>query len=523
MVRRLTDSDITYLQDTYWNAGRVEPPDPSNSAFYFSMPFQGAGVVVTPDTALELSTVWRCGEVIAGAISASDWNVRQYQSEKNWKINSFDRVHYLLNTRPNPEMTARSFKSCLSIAKTFWGNAYAEIVKDMAGRPAELWPIAPDRVEVKRDSEGLLYRVKNDDGTEVSLRPDSILHFRGVGISGLVGDNILTRACHTLALSLAAEQFAEAYFQNGAVPGIILEYPNADQMDDVTYSRFKESWERRHRGPSRAFRFGVVDGGVKIHQLTIDAAKAQMTESRSHQIKEICRWFGVPPHMVGHLEDATLNNIEHLGIEFSRSTLRPLAREYQEECDYKLFSQRGPTRKVIIDLEWASQGDFKSRMEGYQIGRGMGVYSANDIRDKEGEDSIGDDGDIRIVNGAAIRLEDVGKNMVDQSTPTTTDVPNSDPAQAAVRGWMCEILVRAKRRYDNRLAASAKNAERHKTQCEVDAMTYLFSEVSGALEMFNRVFGAVAEVRARAVLRTIFDDVPAESVFLNLVLLTTKE
>ena len=53
---------------------------------------------------------------------------------------------------------------------------------------------------------------------------------------------------------------------------------------------------------------------MKFTPIGNEPEKAQLVESRKFQVEEICRWFGVPPHKVQHLERSTFNNIEHLGI-----------------------------------------------------------------------------------------------------------------------------------------------------------------------------------------------------------------
>jgi hypothetical protein len=84
-------------------------------------------------------------------------------------------------------------------------------------------------------------------------------------------------------------------------------------------------------------------------------------------------------------------------MEFTRDAVTPWAQRLKQEGDFKLFPTRGPNRQTDIDTARLSQGDFKTRMEAYQVGRRMGVYSANDILKKEGENAIGPEGDVRIV------------------------------------------------------------------------------------------------------------------------------
>jgi phage portal protein BeeE len=100
---------------------------------------------------------------------------------------------------------------------------------------------------------------------------------------------------------------------------------------------------------------------------------------------------------VQHLDRATFANIEHLAIEFVRDAVTPWARRLEQEADYKLLSARGPRRRTLLDLAPLTQGDFKSRADGYAVMRNIGAYSINDILHAEGRNGIGPEGDVRIV------------------------------------------------------------------------------------------------------------------------------
>lgn len=442
---KLTDDDIAALAPVWEPQDAVIPEDPrKRQAFFWNGPVL-AGVRVTPETAMQVGVVWACIDVVAKAISSSDWLVFERISQKKRKELSDDPLFYLLNTRPNPEMTAQSFRRALMIAALSWGNGYAEIVRDMAGRVSQLWPIAPDRVEPRRVGGQLVYIVKNDDGSEVELVQRDMYHVRGPGITGLVGDNMLTRAAGSIALAMATQKFAESYFGNGTQLGTIIEYPG--ELDDPTFERLSRAFDGKHRGPARAFRTAWIEQGMKATQVESNAEKAQLVAARQQDVEDICRWFGVPPHKVQHLLRSTNNNIEHQGLEFVRDALRPWSRELQQEADFKLFSLRGPTRFTYIDLDWASEGDFKSRMEGLQIARNIGGINGNEVRAEIGYDDMGPDGEKFIVQGAMVELKDVGKAFdKPAAAPAANDEPPApDPAADAMAAWLASIYDRAER------------------------------------------------------------------------------
>lgn len=471
---------------------RVRLADPQGRRF----PYMGrgaAGVPVTHESAETVAAVWACMDVIASALSSSDWNVYGgVRGGDKKEMLPDDGLQYILNTRFNPEMTAQAGKRALALGAVGYGTGYAEIERDMAGRIIRLWPIAPNRVEPRRDFETgrLFYRVTQEmGGGWVDLEPDALFIIRGAGLLGFAGDDTIGRAVHSIAIGLALDQYTGGFFGNGAQLGTVFTYKG--KLDDPSYQRAKEQIEQRHSGVRNAFRTGFFDGDKdwNIHQMGIDAEKAQMVEAKHLSVEEICRWFRVPPHKVAHLLRATNNNIEHQGLEFSRDTLRPWVKEIEQEADYKLIPYRGPRKFVEIDVDWAEQGDYKSRAEAFSTLIGCGVFSPNVVLQKLGENTIGAAGDIRFVNGAAIPLDRIGEAYQPAQAPALP-APAGDGEKDTAQAWLGSVYSRIQRRYDNR-AADLEKAGRTDWMKEARAATYPYADEQ--VEEMAAVLGARAE------------------------------
>jgi HK97 family phage portal protein len=482
------------------NAMRREQP---TNRLVWMAPDQPAGIFITPENALDISVAWACIMAIATALGASRWKVYEIDGETRTELPD-DRLVYPLNTRPNPEMTAIAMREALVILALTWGNSYAEISRNARGDVAALWPLFSDRMIPRRYTTApydLYYEYTNQDGSKTILEPAQVYHLHGPGIAGLVGDNTVARMAKSLSLAAAQERFASTYFGNNTVIGGILSTPKG--LKKETKDNLREQWVDKYGGPFKANKPIILEDGMTWTPFANDAETAQLVQSRTFQIEEICRWFGVPPHKVQHLARATFNNIEHLGLEFVRDALTPWARRHEQEADYKLIAQRAPYRVTSIDTSWLSQGDFKTRMEGYQIARNMGVYTANEIRRKEGENTFGPDGDIRIVPANMTRLELVGQTMQPTGAPPGQDDPPEDQAgenpgdNAIAREAVTILFASAFDRYAKRLRAREEDLRRaKKPDDEVDAhlaqereklRPWLFDECGSALRLLSRM------------------------------------
>lgn len=410
--------------------GDTRPEDPRRTLHYLPLPVHAAGISLTMDEATQLSVTWACMDAITKGISSSRWNV--YSEEAgNHELLPDDPNYWLLNVRPNPDMTAQAWKESMLYQAVSWGNSYSEIVRNRAGKPVQLWPLLSDRMVTTREvpedgSTGELeyWYFQPYMGGWVKLRPSQVLHFRGPSINGLMGENMVARSAKSIAVAVAQERFVSAFFANGATLGTILKYPKTLSPD--AHKRLKEDWEEKHQGPDKAHKPFILEGGMDIQVLGLDGEKLQLIDSRKFSVEEICRFFGVPLHKVQSIDRATFNNIEHLGLEFVRDSLKPWAKRFEQEVDFKLFPQKSPWRQTHFDMEWLTQGDAKSRWEAYQIGRRIGVLNANDILRKEGQNTIGPEGDIRLVEANMTTLEGI-KALVDKTKAEAKNAKNPPP------------------------------------------------------------------------------------------------
>jgi len=378
---------------------------------------------------LSLSAVWACIDQISRAIGQCPWNIYAPLGNGRRELLTEDALMWVLNTRPNPDQTAISFREAMLFTALPYGNAYAEIVPNAGGRIAELWPLPYERVRPRRDRATweLYYEYIAPTGELVRLPAQRVFHLRGPGLDGLMGDSIVARAAKSLALAAAQERHSASYFGQGANPGGVLEFPG--KLADDAYERLKRDWAEKRQGPDNAHRPMILESGMKWTASSQDPQKSQLVESRQFSVEEIARWFGVPLHKIQHLLHATFSNIEHQSIEFVRDAVNPWCKRIEQEADYKLFRQdRGPWRYTCFDTSPLLQGDAKARAEAHAIWRQNGIMSANEIRAREGLNDLGEDGDVLLVQANLTTVERLVEP--EAAAPMPAALPPGAPAPA---------------------------------------------------------------------------------------------
>lgn len=397
-----------------------------------------AGVNVTPDTALKTAVVWACVTYLSRTVAQLPWRVMLESGDREERLPRHP-VARLLNSRPNPEMGAFAFRECMVGWAARWGNAVAEIQRDNRGVPVALWPIHPDRIDFERDADSgeLLFAVQSG-GAQRALPARDVFHLRGYG-EGPIGLNVIAYAAESIGWAQATELFGASFFGNGVNPSTKVEVPMKLSPDGL--AMLKAELQNLYGGPRNAQKAVVLDGGMKLEPISTEPDNAQFIETRQHQVEEICRWFGVPPHKVMHLLRATFSNIEHQSIEVVVDSIVPWAKRLEEEADYKLFSPASPVF-TKLDLKGLMRGDFKSRQEGLQVMRRNGVINANEWRRLEDMNEIGADGDKYIVEGNMTTLERLGQEPEAAAQPSEPDDDDLDARRQAARAAAREHLQR---------------------------------------------------------------------------------
>lgn len=385
-----------------------------------------AGVVVTPDNALVVSTVWACCRYLSQTVGQLPWRVMRNDGDYR-RLSASHPVDYLLYVRPNPEWSPFQFKETMIHWAARYGNAYAEIERNAVGMPIALWPIEPERVEVRRDdvTRDLYYEINNGTDGRIDLPAMDVFHLRGFG-NNPVGLNVMHYAAESIGWARAVQIFGAAFFGNGMnIAGAAV---TKKPLEPAGRARLEKELNSRFVGPYRANKWFVGDSEMELKTLMIEPNKGQFIETGQHLVEEICRWFGVPPHKVMHLMRAHFNNVEQLGIEVVVDAITPWVTRMEEEADYKLFGQNRRGFYTHMEMKALQRGDFKSQQEGLEVMRRNGIINGDDWRRELDMDPLpaGSGGNRYILQSQWTPLD-----AVDQAVPEDPD-PSDDGDQAAL-------------------------------------------------------------------------------------------
>lgn len=398
-----------------------------------------SGRKITALGSLQNTAVFACARILAES-EASLPLILYQRLERGKERATGHGLFDVLHTLANPEMTSVELRETLMGHLVLWGNAYAEIQR-RGGRVVALWPLRPDRVDIRRMPSGeLAYVVTMGDPLErdpeqAVLPWANVMHIKGLGYDGVKGYSPISLARQAVGLALATEEFGARFFGNGARPGVVLEHPGL--LNDKAHERLKTSWEGRHQGLENSHRVAILEEGMKLHEVGIPPEDAQFLETRKFQVTEIARLFRVPPHMLADLERATFSNIEQQSLDFVIHSLRPWLVRWEQAISRDLLTpaerRQGYFAEHLIDA--LLRGDIVARYQSYAQGRQNGWLSANDIREMENMNPV-PGGDVYLVPLNMIPAEQAaaGIDGVGESMPVDAPADSAGNGDAPARG-----------------------------------------------------------------------------------------
>ncbi len=339
------------------------------------------GLHVTPDNAMRSTVVFACVRILSETVATLPLIL--YRRLARGKERAVD--HYLydkLHDAPNPEMSSFTFRETLTSHVCLWGNAFAELQLDGAGRVAAMWPLSPQTRIMRDRNNELVYSTPVPNAGYQGLPAYRVLHIRGLG-NGIVGLSPIALARQAVGLALATEEYGARYFGNGAQPGIVLKHPG--KLDDEPYKRLQASWAAAHQGLSNSHRAAILEEGMGIEKIGIPPEDSQFIESRKFQAIEIARLFRIQPHLIGDLESgASYASIEQQGLEFVTYTMAPWLGRWEQEISRSLLLER-ERREFFAEflVDGLLRGDITARYAAYTSAINTGWMTRNEAREKE--------------------------------------------------------------------------------------------------------------------------------------------
>lgn len=270
------------------------------------------------------------------------------------------------------------------------GNGYAQVIKDAAGHPVELFALRPERVTVLAGSDGWPCSYQYDVGderVEIALEDEQgwpgIIQVKAMHpLEDFYGASSLAAAQQAVTIHNLAADWNRTLLENAARPSGALVYDTADGegLTASQFDRLRAELESAFSGAHNAGRPMLLDGGLKWQSMALSPADMDFAALKNSAAREIALAFGVPPMLLGLPGDNTYSNYREANRALWRLTLLPLANKLLATLREGL-KPWFPKAELAIDLDqitalsedrerlWkqVSDADFLTRSEKRQL------------------------------------------------------------------------------------------------------------------------------------------------------------
>jgi HK97 family phage portal protein len=376
-------------------------PASTDDFWYTSAPSRTAsGMRVSDDSALNYSAVWAATRLLSSSIGWLPLDLFRRLPKGGRELAEADSRETLVHDRPNGEMGSMLWRCSMAAQQVNAGNAYSMIERRVIDQKAvALWPVHYTRVTPRRASDGgLIYEVRNDNDKPDYIDAADMLHCPSMmSDDGIMGKGVIRNARESIGFGLATERYGANWFQGQGIPRVIVSHPS--KLSPEARMNFRKEWREIHGGAT-GDRVALLAEGATISPLNLSQEDSQFLQTRQHNIEEIARWYGVPPHKLQHLLRATFSNIEEQNIDFVIDSLLPWLKIWEQELWRKLLT---PEEQASMFFEFnvmaLLRGNSTGRAAYFQSMLTNGVMNRNEVRAIENYNPV-EGGDVFLVQGA---------------------------------------------------------------------------------------------------------------------------
>jgi len=395
------------------NKGTDLTVDPSFQALIDMLNIGGT----SSDTMSE-ATYFACLKILSESLGKLPLKIQQQTENRGVRKAREHKYYNMLETRPNPYMTATHFWSTVEHNRNHYGNSYVLI--NGAGSRASLWILPSQFVNEYIDDANLwgtanaLWYIYTDPktGKNYKFSSDSIMHFKTSssldGIKGLAVRDILRTS---LTGNLTAQSMLNKLYENGFTAKAVLQYTGS--LNDELTKKFVKGIEDFALGNDDTVKSIIpIPLGSTLQPLNIKLADNQFIELKKYSALQIAAAFGIKPNQINDYEKSSYAAAEQQQLAFYVDTLLYILKQYEEEIAYKLLTQKELSEGYYakFNVSVILRADLKTQIETLKNAVAGGLKTPNEARsmlDLPSEEGA----DVLLIQSNMIPVKDAGKNF----------------------------------------------------------------------------------------------------------------
>lgn len=365
-----------------------------------------AGEAVTIETAMGVPAVFAAVNFIAGTVAGLPMQV--YRKTEAGRERVTAPISAILHDAVNDEMSSFEWRKWLFEQVLTGGRGFTFIERNRAGRIANLWPMDPAGVTVKRVGGRKVYEYRENGGVNQYAAADVIDIPFMLKADGITHRSPIIANREAIGLAQAVTKHGGRFFSQGGVPPFAI---TGGFQAGAAMERAADDLEAGVKKAARDKRLALVlPTGLEIKPIGADAEKMQMVETQRFCVEQIARIYSIPPTFLQDLSHGTFSNTEQQDLHFVKHTIKRWVEQFEQELNLKLFGRPNTTTYVELNVDGLLRGDFKTRMEGWAQAIMSGQVKPNEARRAENRPDA-EGGDRLYMQGATVPIEQSGADQ----------------------------------------------------------------------------------------------------------------
>ncbi len=323
----------------------------------------------------------------------------------------------------NPLHTGIILRQVLQAHMELVGEGFWLIEKDRTGNPVELWPLPPTWIKNTPQPGGPpFFTIESGNGKQRELSIDNIIWFSDLDPSNPYGRG--TGTARSLADELDSDEYAakhiKSWFFNRARPDLLI---FADGLQQEETARLEEDWNSKHQGLWKQFKVRFMNAKVEVKELSTSFSEMQLVELRKHERDTIVQVFGVPPEVLGILQNSNRATIDAADFMFSRWVLTPRLEVFRSILQTQLMDRFWPG--LVLDYVSPVAEDKEQQLN--LIKAAPWAATVDEVRELIGLDRLpNDSGNVHLVPLNFQATTDLKSLTATPVTPELPEEPEED-------------------------------------------------------------------------------------------------
>lgn len=416
-----------------------------------------SGAYVNARTSLSTSPVWQAVDHITGDVSRTPFIT--YREDEDGRRRERAKKHpvYNLLRRSVGKMTTDLWLARIVGHALLYGNGYSRVLWRGARVVGLEWH-PRDSVSCEYDRGDKYYYVQYDHdihgrGTLEVVPASDMLHIVGLTLDEFGGLSLIDFARNTVGRHLSGERWADDFFGNYGMPAGWFMSPV--EISDTAKENFLRRVQNRHGGHGNRWKTGILEDGMTWQSAGVNPKDALLIEAMGWGVKDVARFFNLPPHKLGDDSRTSYNSLEQENEAYRSSSLGKWFSRLEFACNSTLFLPSEQEEGYYCEFLQDSIGkaDTKTRYESYAIAIASRIMNPNEVRARENLNPYeGGDEFLTPLNMAAPDAEPEDEPPSDPEGEPEDETP--DAARAAAIRY---DLVRRAIEDGGRLLANAAN------------------------------------------------------------------